>query len=70
MMHTFEYKADDNRKVVILHNGDMSGDAILKVVQDNPKQSWETKLPCAALVAFSRAATLHEITTLMEQLEG
>ena len=65
VMHTFTHE-----KVTIHHNGDNSGDAIVRVEIETNKGvvSNEFRVPCEALVNFARARTISEIISKLEEM--
>lgn len=58
-MHTFLHRGEDE-VVSIHHNGDYSGDAVINY------QGKTFAVPCAALVAFSRAAITDRLIEIIE----
>lgn len=64
-VHTFSHE-----NVTIHHNGDNSGDAIVRVETESDKGvvSNEFRVPCEALVNFARARTISEIIGILEQI--
>ena len=64
-VHTFSHE-----NVTIHHNGDNSGDAIVRVETESDKGvvSNEFRVPCEALVNFARARTNSEIVGILEQI--
>lgn len=65
-MHTFSHE-----NVTIHHNGDNSGDAIVRVETETNKGvvSNELRIPCEALVNFARARTIDEIISKLEEMQ-
>lgn len=59
-MRTFK---DYDTGIVILHNGDCSGDA--RIVRPDGA---EFEVPCRVLVAFAHGAAVDQIIGLLEQL--
>lgn len=64
-MHTFGHE-----NVTIHHNGDYSGDAIVLVENESDKGvvSNEFRIPCEALVNFSKAGIINQIISKLEQM--
>lgn len=62
-MHSFQHG-----NTVIHHNGDYSGDAKITTIDPDDDSKWtEFTIPCDALVAFARDATINEVIATLEE---
>lgn len=66
-MHTFMYKDPDGVGVFINHNGDYSGDAIVRI--SRPGFIGEFEVPCNALVRFCSEAIRGKLISALEEAE-
>lgn len=69
-MHTFIWNDEENDRageVVINHNGDYSGDAIIRTYAPNGDLGDELTVPVAALEAFVKGVVGDKLVSLLEQ---
>ncbi len=65
-MHSTQLKDDEGREWVINHNGDWSGEAHVKRI-DNDKVVEELRLPAVLFRDACRSAVAHEMISEIEQ---